>query len=103
MSDETDKRLLDEMKGLLTEQIMLARQDRLGDVEMGCRKLGALLEKIAPAGALGRARFAAERERLTGLYSELCLILASRKAALGEELAVVRRGKRIMEIYGSCM
>jgi len=82
MSDEADKRLLDELDSLLTAQIMLARRDRFADVEMGCRKVGALLDQITRTGALEKARFAAERERVTGLYSDLCLILAARKAAL---------------------
>jgi hypothetical protein len=101
MSGEADKGLLDELNGLLTEQIMLARRDRLGDVEMGCRKVGALLEQITRTGALEKARFAAERERLTGLYSDLCLILAARKAETGEELNRMRRGRKAVRGYAA--
>ena len=101
MSDEADKRLLDELDSLLTAQIMLARRDRLADVEMGCRKVGALLDQITRTGALEKARFAAERERVTGLYSDLCLILAARKAALGEELSRMRRGRKVVRRYAA--
>ncbi len=103
MSDQSDKHLLDEIKRLLTEQIVLARQDRLGDVETVCRKVGALMDKIARAGALEKARFAAEREHLTALYSDLCLILAARKAETGEQLSRTRRGRKAVRGYAATL
>lgn len=99
MNAGENARLVSELKGLLAQQIKLARQDKLEDVEVLSGSIGFLMERIASSGVLGQAEFKGERERLAGLYGDLRLILAARRADVIQELSRIRRGRKAIKGY----
>lgn len=90
---------LDDLKGLLEEQIKLARQGNISDVETLCRQADSLVREIKQAGILEQPEFKNQRQQLRKLYEDLRLAITTQKAGVEEELNHIRKGKKTIETY----
>lgn len=93
--------LMDELEGLLTSQIELAHQGYSASERFGLltARAGSVVEEITQLGPAGSTEYQHKFERLRELYETLSLVLAAEKADVCEELARVRKGRKIVETY----
>lgn len=97
-SDER-MQLLDKLQGLLEEQIELAHQGNIKDVESLGGKADCLVKQIVQSKILEQDGYGERRERLRELYQQLYLALTSHKASLSEDMKRVRQGKKTIAAY----
>lgn len=91
--------LLDDLQSLLEKQTKLARQGKIGDVELLSRQAGCVVEKIAQTGILDLPDFKERRDKLQKLYEDLCLAITAQRAETSKKLSHVRKGKKTIETY----
>ena len=99
MSTDKHTQLLDDLQSLLEQQINLARQGNAGGVEVLGEQANCLVEEIAQTGILESSEFKSRRERLQGLYEELCLAITAQKADVSEKLTRARQGRKVIVTY----
>jgi len=94
-------RLLDELESVLKKQLELAHQGDAASEKFDAMTSGAgcLVQKIASLGIRDSDELQGRWSRLHGLYGDLCLVVAAEKADAGEDLARIRRGRRIIGTY----
>ncbi|MGB2866510.1 MAG: hypothetical protein WBC05_24480 [Sedimentisphaerales bacterium] len=103
MSTDKQISMLDELQGLLQQQLELAHQgNSAGErIEVLGRQADCLVEKITQAGILERAEFESQKKKLKKSYEDLHLAITAQKAETNEKLIQVRRGRNIVETYRS--
>jgi len=101
MSTDKQISMLDELQGLLEQQLELAHQgNSAGErIEVLGRQADCLVEKITQAGILERPEFESQRKKLKKSYENLCLAITAQKADTSKKLIQVRKGKKIVETY----
>jgi len=99
----TDKQtsMLDELQGLLEQQLELARQgNSTGEqIEALCRQANFLVNEIIQAGILDQPEFESQKKKLKKSYEDLHLALTAQKVDISEKLSHVRRGRKIVGTY----
>jgi hypothetical protein len=93
--------LLDDLQGLLREQIKLAQQGKIGDVELLSKQASSVVERLAETGILELPEFENRRGQLQKLYEELRLTVAAQEADIAERLKQVRKGRKTIRAYRS--
>lgn len=91
--------LLDNLQGLLEEQIKMARKGNFRRVEALAEQAGGIVEKIAETRVLERPEFSGQREYLAKLYNKLELIIASNKVNVARQVQQVGNGRKIIQAY----
>jgi len=101
MSTDKQISMLDELQGLLEQQLELAHQgNSAGErIEVLGRQADCLVEKITQAGILERPEFESQRKKLKKSYENLCLAITAQKADTSKKLIQARKGKKIVETY----
>lgn len=93
--------MLKDLQSLLEEQTKLARQGKIGDVELLSKKASSVVERLAETGILGLPEFENRRGQLQKLYTELCLAITAQQADVSQRLSHVRKGKQTIRAYHS--
>ncbi len=103
MTTGTDKQIhqLDMLQDLLEEQIKLARQNKIADVEKLSAQAGALAEEITKGRIPEQAEFKDRCEHLAELYRKLVLILTAHKEQAGDQLRRISEGRKTLQTYRS--
>jgi hypothetical protein len=83
----------------LEKQTKLARQGKIGDVELLSRQASSVVKRLAETGILELPEFRNRRRRLQESYKELRLTITAQQADITERLNHVRRGKKAVGIY----
>lgn len=98
-------RLLDELESVLKKQLELAHQGDAASEKFDAMtsRAGCLVEKIASLGIRDSDELQSRWSRLHELYGDLCLVVAAEKADACEDLARIRRGRRIIGTYRQSM
>jgi hypothetical protein len=93
--------MLDELQGLLKQQLELAQQDNSAgeQIEALSRQTDWLVKEITQAGILERPEFESQKKKLKKSYEYLHLAITAQKADTAEKLSQVRRGRKIVETY----
>ncbi|MBN2136639.1 MAG: hypothetical protein JW720_02420 [Sedimentisphaerales bacterium] len=99
MADDRRMRLADELQRLLEEQIRLARQGKVHEIEALSIEATGIAEEIGKSGILKDKQFNDIRVRIERLYHELNLSLSGQLDEVGRELCRIRRGKRTVGVY----
>jgi hypothetical protein len=99
MKQDDEIQLLKDLTGILERQIELVRHDDIAGVDglIGCGEQLAL--KITAAGLLDRPQYEEWRDRLTGLYRELQLMLSTQKEAVAGQLRSINKGQKTLAVY----
>lgn len=94
-------RLLDELESVLKKQLELAHQGDAASEKFDAltSRAGCLVQKMASLGIRDSDELQGRWSRLHGLYGDLCLVVAAEKADAGEDLARIRRGRKIIGTY----
>jgi hypothetical protein len=99
MKQDDEIRLLQELAGILERQIELVRQDDIAGVDELAGLGDQLAVKISAAGLLEKPQYNDWRERLTGLYRELQLMLSTQKDAVAGQLRLINKGRKTLAMY----
>jgi hypothetical protein len=91
---------LDELQGLLQEQLKLVHQGRLAAAEGLCEQAGRLVQAAVAAEMLAGPGGDDRRRSLLRLYQELCLTLTAQRQEVSASLRTVRRGRQMLRTYG---
>jgi hypothetical protein len=94
-------RLLDELESVLKKQLELAHQGDTASEKFAAlaAQADSLTRKITSLGIRDSDELQGRWSRLHGLYGDLCLVVAAEKADAGEDLARIRRGRKIIGTY----
>ena len=95
----TQEEILEELETSLKEQIRLAKQGNLSEMEASIEHAGTIVKQISEAKLLDKPQFRDKRTELGKLYKDLSLALSASKAETAAELNRVRRGKKTIETY----
>ncbi len=98
-------RLLDELESVLKKQLELARQGDSASEKFGAlaAQADSLTRKITPLNIRDSDELRNRCNRLRKLYEALCLVVAAEKADVCEDLARIRRGRKIVGTYRQFM
>lgn len=56
--------------------------------------------EVARQGLLDRPQYAAQKQKIQGLYEDLCLVIAAERQEVSEKLKQIREGIRALSKYG---
>jgi len=101
MNTNKDISMLDELQGLLEQQLELTHQgNSAGEkIESLCIRADCLVKEITQAGILDRPEYQTQKKKLKKSYEALHLALTAQKADTAEKLSHIRRGRKIVEAY----
>lgn len=101
MSTNKDISILDELQGMLDQQLELAHQGNSSgeQIELLCRQADCIVKEITQAGILDQPEFEIQKKKLKKSYEALHLALTAQKADTAEKLSHIRRGRKIVETY----
>jgi len=91
--------LLDQLQGLLEQEIACVRRGHAEPLGSFGRQTEPLVQEIVRAGFLQLPEFADRRAHLRQLYGSLSLMMTARKAEIGGELASLRKGRKMLRTY----
>lgn len=93
--------LLDELESVLKKQLELAHQGDSTSEKFDAltSRAGSLMRKMASLGILDSGERRSRVSQLRRLYGALCLVVAAEKADVSDELARIRRGRKIIGTY----
>jgi hypothetical protein len=94
-------RLLDELDSALKKQLELAHQGDLASEKFDVltSRTDVLVQKIVSLGIPNSDELRGHCNQLQKLYKALCLVVAAEKADVSNELARIRRGRKIIGTY----
>ena len=94
-------RLLNELESVLKKQLELAHQGDAASEKFAAltAQANSLMHKITPLGIRDSDELQNSYNRLRKLYKALCLVVAAEKADVCEDLARIRRGRKIVGTY----
>ena len=93
--------LVDDLQNLLEKQTRLARQGKIGDVELLSRQAGSIVARLAETGILELPEFENRRGQLQELYEQLRLTIAAQEADITEKLRQIGKAKKTVRAYRS--
>ena len=95
--------MLDELQGLLEQQLELVHQgNSAGErIEVLNRQADCLVKKITQEGFLERPEFESRKMKLKKSFEDLHLAITAQKAETNQKLIQVRRGRKTIEAYHS--
>ncbi len=99
MNKDEQTSLLDDLQGLLEEQMEMARRGNVRRVEALAEQADSIVATIVQTTVLQQPEFDDRREHLTKLYKKLELILATGKDAVSRQLRRVGSGRRTLQAY----
>jgi hypothetical protein len=99
MTDETAQQMTAYLEDLMNRQIQKLRQYDLEAAMKIAEESQSLSEKILQTSVLSRPGFEEQRDRIQGLYRELCLTIASQRQEVSDKLGQIRTGLRTLGTY----
>lgn len=93
-----EKRVQELIK-LLQQQLNLASQGRIEEVEALVGQSGPVVKQLSEMQILERDEFKAEKRKLEKLYRKIYLALTDHRKEVSDELQSIRRGKRTLKTY----
>ena len=101
MNTDKDISMLDELQGMLDQQLELTHQGNSSgeQIELLCRQADCIVKEITQTGILERPEFEIQKKKLKKSYEALHLALTAQKVDISKKLSHVRRGRKIVETY----
>ena len=99
LADEDARQMTAYLEDLMSRQIQKLRQYDLDAAMRIAEESQALSEKTMQASVLSRPGFEEQRDRIQGLYKELCLTIASQRQEVQDKLGQIRTGLRTLDKY----
>ncbi len=99
LTDENAQQMTAYLEDLMSRQIQKLQQYDLDAAMKIAEESQSLSEKIMQASVLSRPGFEEQRDRIQGLYKELCLVIASQRQEVSNKLGQIRTGLRTLGTY----
>ena len=99
LTDETARQMIAYLEDLMSRQIQKLQQYDLNAAMKIAEESQALSDRITQASVLSRPGFEEQRDRIQGLYKELCLVIASQRQEVSDKLGQIRTGLRTLGTY----
>ena len=99
LTDEDARQMTAYLEDLMSRQIQKLQQYDLDAAMRIAEESQSLSEKIMQASVLSRPGFEEQRDRIQGLYKELCLVIASQRQEVSNKLGQIRTGLRTLGTY----
>jgi len=99
LADEDARQMTAYLVELMTRQIQKLRQYDLEGAMRIAEESQPLSERIIQAAVLSRPGFEEQRERIQGLYKELCLAIVSQRQEVSDKLGQIRTGLKTLGAY----
>jgi hypothetical protein len=101
LNDEAAEQMTAYLEELMTRQIQKLRQYELDAAMKIAEESQPISERIIRASVLSRPGFSQQRDRIQGLYQELCLTIASQRQEVQDRLGQIRKGLRTLGKYAN--
>lgn len=99
LTDEAAGQMAAYLEDLMNRQIQKLRQYELDAAMRIAEESQPISERIIQAAVLSRPGFEEQRDRIQGLYKELCLTIASQRHEVQDRLGQIRTGLRTLGAY----
>lgn len=99
MNTDQQESLLDDLQGLLEEQMKMARKSDFRRVEQLTAQADRVVERIGKTKIFNQPEFNTQREHLTKLYKKLQLILTASKDSVAGQLKQVSNVRKTLRKY----
>jgi len=99
LMDKDARQMTAYLEDLMTRQIQKLRQYDLENAMRIAEESQLLSERILQTSVLSRPGFEEQRDRIQGLYKELCLTIASQRQEVQDRLGQIRTGLRTLGTY----
>jgi hypothetical protein len=93
------KKRIQELIKLLQQQLNLASQGRIGEVEALVSQSDPVVKQLSEAQVLERGEFKADKQKLEKLYRKIYLALTDRHEGISSELQSIRKGRKTLKAY----
>ena len=100
LTDESARQMSDYLEELMSRQIQKLQQYDLEGAMKIAEESQPLSERLIGKAVLSRPGFEEQRQRIQGLYRELCLTIASQRQEVAGKLGQNRAGLRTLGAYG---
>lgn len=100
-TDNTEKHqtLLDELHGLLEQQVVMLRDGQLRRLEDLTEQTSAVVAKIAENSATLKPQWKKQGKEITDVYKKLELMIETEKETVSAQLRKVVDGKKTIRVY----
>jgi hypothetical protein len=99
LTDEQISQMASYVEELLTRQIGRLKQYDLDGAMRLAQETQPFTDKLSQGRELNRPGLEAQRDRVQGLYKELCLVIASQRQEVADKLGQIRTGLKTLGTY----
>jgi|GEM_PF-679577 hypothetical protein len=98
-NEARQRQLLGYLADLLERQLEKLRKYDLDGAVRLAEESQRVSEQVAREGLLERPCYASQKQKIQGLYQDVCLIIASQRQEVAEKLRQIREGIRTLARY----
>lgn len=99
LTDEQVMQMASYVEELLTRQIGRLKQYDLDGAMRLAQETQPFADKLSQGRELNRPGLEAQKNRVQGLYKELCLVIASQRQEVADKLGQIRTGLKTLGTY----
>lgn len=99
LTDEQVIQMASYVEELLTRQIGRLKQYDLDGAMRLAQETQPFADKLSQGRELNRPGLEAQKNRVQGLYKELCLVIASQRQEVADKLGQIRTGLKTLGTY----
>ena len=99
LTDEQVSQMASYVEELLAKQIGRLKQYDLDAAMRLAQETQPFADKLSQGRELNRPGLEAQRDRVQGLYKELCLVIASQRQEVSDKLGQIRTGLKTLGTY----
>lgn len=99
IATDADAQLIAYLEDILSRQLERLRRYDLDGAFQLAEESGKVAEQVTGRRLLGQPQFQDQRERIQGLYREICLVIAAERDEVSEKLKKIREGIRTLSKY----
>jgi hypothetical protein len=99
LTDEQAAQMAGYVEDLLSRQIERLKKYDLDGAMRLAEEAQPLADRLSRGRELSRAALTAQRDRIQGLYKELCLVIASQRQEVSDKLNQIRTGLKTLGTY----
>ena len=99
MNADDQMRLLEDLQGLLEQQVVMARRGNYRRLEALILQTTPVVEDLRKSGAFEKNDFIAHRQRITELYKKLELAVKGEKKSIENQQRQTTESKKTLRVY----
>ena len=100
-TEQMELQILSYLEDLLARQLEKLRKYDLDGAYQLAEESQKMAIQAADLGLLERPEYSQNKERIRGLYNDLCLVIASERQEVSDKLKQIREGIRVLSAYAN--